>query len=110
SAIATCLLGVFAGLHLRRGASACAARWLFIAGVLLLCAGWAWSPWLPVIKKLWTPSYVLVAGGWSAILLGLFHWLIDVQGWRRWAVPFVWIGLNPIAIYLFDGIVNPYRL
>jgi predicted acyltransferase len=110
AAIATCLLGVFAGLRLRREASACTARWLVIAGVLLLCAGWAWSPWLPVIKKIWTPSYVLVAGGWSAILLGLFHWMIDVRGWHRWTAPFIWIGLNPITIYLLDGFIDPLHL
>ena len=105
-AIASCLLGVFAGLHLRRGPSACNARWLIIAGVLLLSAGWAWSPWVPIIKKIWTPSFVLVAGGWSAILLGTFHWLVDVRGWRRWATPFVWIGMNPITIYLVGSIVD----
>ena len=105
-AIATCLLGVFAGLRLRGGASACNARWLIIAGVLLLCAGWAWSPWFPVIKKIWTSSYVLVAGGWSAILLGVFHWIVDVRGWRRWAGPFVWIGMNSITIYLVSGIID----
>ena len=102
-AIATCLLGVFAGLRLRGGASACNARWLVIAGALMLCAGWAWSPWFPVIKKIWTSSYVLVAAGWSAILLGVFHWVIDVRGWRRWSRPFVWVGMNSITIYLVDG-------
>jgi predicted acyltransferase len=106
-AIATCLLGVFAGLHLRRGASACTARWLIIAGVLLLCAGWAWSPWVPVIKKIWSPSFVLIAGGWSAILFGLFHWMIDVRGWHRQVTPFIWIGLNPITIYLTASLINP---
>jgi predicted acyltransferase len=109
-AIATCLLGVFAGLRLRREPSACTARWLVLAGVLLLCAGWAWSPWMPVIKKIWTSSYVLVAGGWSAILLGVFHWVIDVRGWRRWATPFVWIGLNPITIYVAGQLIDATAL
>jgi hypothetical protein len=28
-----------------------------------------------------------------------------VRGWREWAEPFVWIGLNPIAIYLVHNMI-----
>jgi predicted acyltransferase len=59
-----------------------------------------------VIKKLWTSSYVLVAGGWSALFLAAFYWIIDVRGLVRWALPFVWIGLNPITIYLLSNVVD----
>src|SRR5690606_16942309 len=60
----------------------------------------------PVIKKLWTSSFVLVAGGYSCLLLALFYWLIDGQRWRRWAVPFVWIGMNPITLYLSHHVIK----
>jgi predicted acyltransferase len=56
-----------------------------------------------VIKKLWTPSFVLVAAGWSAVLFAVFFWLIDVRGWVRWTSPFLWIGANPIFLYLLGG-------
>jgi len=79
---------------------------LLAAGALGIAAGYAWSPWFPVIKKIWTSSYVLVAGGWSAILLALFYWAIDVRGWKRWAYFFAVIGLNPITIYLGQEIVD----
>ena len=59
-----------------------------------------------VIKKLWTSSYVLVAGGWSCLLLAAFHWIVDVRGWTGWCRPFVWVGLNPIAVYLSAQLVN----
>jgi predicted acyltransferase len=39
------------------------------------------------------------------MLLAAFYWLIDVRQWRRWAQPFVWIGLNPITIYLLGNVV-----
>ena len=58
---------------------------LIAAGVLAIAAGYAWSPWFPVIKKIWTSSYVLVAGGWSLLLLALFYWTVELCGWRRWA-------------------------
>ena len=111
-AIATCLIGVFAGLLMRRGDLEADAklRTLLIAGAILLAAGWLWHPWFPIVKKIWTSSFVLVAGGWSLLLLGGFHYLIDLRGWRRWCEPFIWIGMNPITLYLFNGIVGFRRL
>ena len=78
-AVASCLLGVGAGFLLRRDSpGARKALLLAAAGAVLVLAGWAWSPWMPVIKRIWTPSYVLIAGGWSALLLAGFYWIIDV--------------------------------
>ena len=42
----------------------------------------------------------LWAAGWSYLLLALFYLLIDTFGWRRWAFPFVVIGMNAITIYV----------
>jgi predicted acyltransferase len=106
-AIATCLLGVFAGLLLRdsRWSPQEKTGWLLVAGVAGVGLGFLWGLQFPVIKKIWTSSYVLVAGGFSAMLLASFYWLIDVRQWRRWAQPFVWIGLNPITIYLLGNVI-----
>jgi predicted acyltransferase len=110
-AVATCLLGVFAGLWLRRpGPGARKAQGLAAAGALLLAMGWFWAGWFPVIKKLWTSTYVLEAGGWSALLLGAAYWIIDERGWQRWAQPLVWIGMNPITLYLVASIVDFTKL
>lgn len=107
-AIATCLLGTFAGRWLQRGdkSGGQKAGALALAGLVLLGLGYAWWPLFPVIKKLWTSSYVLVAGGWSCLLLALFLWVIDVRGWKAWCRPFVWVGLNPIAVYLAANVVS----
>jgi predicted acyltransferase len=111
-AIATCLLGVFAGLLLKdaRVEEQRKALWLIGGGVALVAAGFAWGLQFPVIKKIWTSSYVFVAGGFSAILLGLFHQIIDVWKHQRWATPFVWIGANAITLYFLESIVNFERL
>ena len=107
-AIVTCLLGVFAGRVLRDDQRSPAAKtlWLIGYGAALLTVGFATSFAFPIIKKLWTSSYVLVAGGWSALALAAFFYVIDVQGWKRWATPFAWVGLNPISIYLAGNLVN----
>jgi predicted acyltransferase len=106
-AIATCLLGVFAGLLLKSAKRSPYAKVaaLLLGGAALAGAGYAWgflpSPvQFPVIKKLWTSSYVLLAGGYSAIILGVFYLIIDVWKLRGWATPFVWIGTNAITIYM----------
>ena len=107
-AIGTCLLGVFVGMFLRdsRTTGQQKVLWLAGAGVLAIVLGHLWGMQFPVIKKLWTSSYVLVAAGWSAVLMALFYWVIDVKGHSRWAQPFIWIGLNPITIYLLGNIMS----
>jgi predicted acyltransferase len=107
-AVATGLLGVFAGQWMKRDDRAPGQKvaGLFWAGVVMVVAGWLWHLQFPVIKKLWTSSYVLVAGGYSCLLLGAFHWLIDIRGQRKWAAPFVWIGMNPITLYLSHEVID----
>lgn len=103
-AIATALLGLLAGKWITGASSPPRkAAGLIAAGLLLLALGWAWHPFFPVIKKIWSSSFVLVAAGWSALLLGLFYTLVDVLGWRRGLSPFLWVGANPIALYLCSG-------
>lgn len=111
-AIATCLLGVFAGRWLIRPEVSDIRKFqgLIVAGIALLVLGYSWGMFSPIIKKLWTSPYVLVAGGWSLLLLGSFFWLIDIRGWQTWAQPFVWIGMNPIALYLLVHVANFDRI
>jgi predicted acyltransferase len=103
-AVASCLLGVFAGLTVTNAqwSDGRKVRTLIFAGLGCLAAGWLWHLNFPVIKKIWTSSFVLVAGGYSYLLLALFYQVIDVWKIRKWAMPFVWIGVNPITIY-FGG-------
>jgi predicted acyltransferase len=107
-AIATCLLGVFAGLLLRRTDRTDREKltWLVAAGCTALALGSLWGLSFPVVKKLWTSSFVLVAGGWSFLLLAGFYYIVDVRRWRGWCQPFVWIGMNPITLYLLSSLVD----
>jgi predicted acyltransferase len=103
-AIATALLGLLAGKWITGNATpGRKVLYLLASGIVLLALGWAWHPFFPVIKKIWSSSFVLVAAGWSALLLGLFYWLVDIRGWRCGMCPFIWVGANPIALYLFSG-------
>jgi predicted acyltransferase len=107
-AIATCLLGVFAGLLLRdiRIPSQQKSVWLVVGGIVLIAAGYLWALQFPLIKAIWTSSFVLVAGGYSAVLLGAMHQVIDVWGVKGWATIFVWIGANAITLYFVNSLIS----
>lgn len=111
-AIASCLLGLFAGLFVQAPGRTPVARSLGLigAGVASVVVGSLWGLEFPVIKKLWTSSFVLVAGGYSLVLLGIFHQVIDVWGWRTWCQPFVWVGSNALTIYLAAQILGFRRI
>ena len=53
---------------------------LAAAGLAMVALGWLWDVQFPVIKKLWTSSFVLVACGYASLLLALFHLVIDTWG------------------------------
>jgi len=105
---ASCLAGVFAGLLLQSSAVPERRKvlWLLVAGVAAVELGFLWGYQFPVIKPIWTSSYVLVAGGFSAILLGVCYQVIEIWQYRRWAMPFVWFGTNCITIYMVENVIE----
>ena len=106
-AIGTTLLGVLAGHWLRSTRSGWGkVQGLAGAGLACVAAGLAWDYQFPIIKNIWTSSYVLLAGGLSLLLLALFYAAIDVLKFRRWAFVFVVIGANAITIYVGQQIID----
>lgn len=105
-AIATTLLGILAGWILRSDFATFRKIAILVgSGLALAAAGAAWHPYFPMNKSLWTSSYVLFTGGLAAWLLGLFHWLIDVEGWRWGLSPAPVFGRNAILVFAASGLV-----
>ena len=106
--VGTALLGMCAGDVVRT------ARWsgprkvavLLGLGAALVVAGLAVSWAVPINKKLWSPSYTLVVGGASFALFAAFYWMIDVRGWKVWATPLKWVGMNAIALYFAQSLFS----
>ncbi len=98
--LATGLLGVLTGLWLRRTDVDPERRLnrLFTWGVGLAVLGYLWGQGYPLCKKLWSGSFVLIMAGWSMLLLGALHGLLDLRGResRAWALP-TWFGMNAIG-------------
>lgn len=107
-ALVTGLLGVFAGLLLANQSVRDGRKLILLVsfGLAGIALGWVWNVQFPVIKKIWTSSFVLVAGGYSAILLAAFYWVVDVLRFQRWCQPFVWMGMNSITIYLASKVID----
>ncbi len=96
----TILFGCWAGALLRTNRShayklrvltACAA-----AGFIL---GLALEPFNPMVKRLWTDSFTFFSTGWVILMLAAFYWMIEVRQVKRWAFPFLVLGMNSIFIY-----------
>ena len=108
-AVVTALLGIFAGDFIRS-----VTNWnehkkaatLLLSGILFIGLGYAWDLSFPINKNLWTSSFVLVAGGYSLLLLAICYWIVDVKQWRGWTFFFRVIGLNSITIYLAQHFID----
>ena len=104
SAVSTALLGMLTGQFLLWDCPGLSKLKkpgiLAAAGVTGLLTGNLWSIILPLNKKLWTSSFVLVAAGIALIMLAVFYLLMDTAGVRSWAYPFTIFGLNSITIYM----------
>lgn len=114
----TVMLGVMAG-HLLRSDKNRGARFflLLAAGIACLAVGSLWGGWFfgigqyypalfPIIKRLWTSSFVMFAGGLSFLLLALFYLVIDIIKLRKWAFLFIVLGSNSIFVYMVTHLWN----
>lgn len=105
--IATTLSGVFAGELIKSDMPRNkVAFYLFLCGVAGVLAGMFLGIWHPIIKKLWTSTFVLTSSGVCFLLLSLFYWIIDVKGKVKWAFPLKVIGMNAIVAYMLSHVFN----
>lgn len=107
-AIATGLIGIFAGNLLKNSSKLPAhkALYLAIAGAVAIVLSLIWNLDFPINKNLWTSSFVLLTSGISLTLLSIFYFIIDVKGYQKWAFFFKVIGMNSILIYMSGRFIN----
>ena len=119
-ALATMLGGALTGGFLMNSRKTDKGRCatLLVTGILLVVVGTALDlkilpvvgaqldqyTLLPVVKRIWTPSWAVLSGGWVLILLSFFYWLVEILGMRRLVFPLVVVGMNSIVIYLLHSL------
>jgi predicted acyltransferase len=109
--LATMVLGLIAGGVLKRPWSAWAkVLWLLVMGLVCLGLGWGLGQigFCPVVKRIWTPSWVLFSGGICVLFLAFFYVVMDIVGWGGWAFPLRVIGTNSIAAYCLAHLVEDF--
>jgi predicted acyltransferase len=105
SSAGTILSGVLAGELLGSRTSAIFKYLLLMAaGIGCLYLGIALTPHVPMIKRLWTTSFAVYAGGWTLIVMAGFYLIVDILKIRRWAFPLIVVGMNSIIMYVFSSI------
>ena len=100
--LATMILGLIAGGWLKQEGTSVGKILQFVtAGVVGLTLGWliAWLGICPSVKRIWTPTWVIVSGGWCFLLLALFYGTIDAVQRTAWSFPLRVIGMNSIVAY-----------
>ena len=75
---------------------------LFVAGFLLAAIGFLLVEWLPLNKRVWSPSYALVTCGLAAMLQAALLYFIDAQGRKHWCRFFEVFGVNPLFLYVLS--------
>lgn len=113
--IATMLLGAFCGQVLRSERKPWDKFWILMMGgascmLLGLVAGWFACP---IVKRIWTPSWVLFSGAWVVWMLAGFYLVLDL--WGRWVTPLRWlafplvvVGMNSIVMYMMGQLIRPW--
>ena len=101
SSVAHVLIGFYCGrLIKRRHEVKNKVLAIFFIGAALALGGYLLSFGLPLNKRIWSPSYVLVTCGMAASLLALLMTVIDIRGHRRWTTFFHVFGINPLFLYV----------
>ncbi len=116
-AIGTALLGMLTGIWLRSVHTLKQKiTGIAVAGASCVLLGGLWSLSFPINKKLWTSSFVLMAGGISMLLLAASMALIDVPAEseskttrsRRssFFTPLLVFGTNAISAYVLSELLG----
>jgi len=78
---------------------------MFVTGCLSLLLGWSWNYSFPINKNLWTSSFVLWTSGFALISFAFCFWVIDILGFKRWALPLKIFGMNALFAFILHVVL-----
>jgi predicted acyltransferase len=105
-AVVNVIGGYYTGRYLRnKGIGFEVIAKMLLAGVVLIFTALIWNEVLPINKKLWTGSFVLITIGLDLLILSFLIYVIDISHRRKWTVFFIPFGKNPLFIYLLSEIL-----
>ena len=106
--IVTVMTGLFAGHILKNKEMDAKKKWQLLLGIgiAMVAAGWLWHFQMPVIKKIWTSSMVLVSSGYCFLLMAISYYWIDYKGHKKHLTWLKVYGMNSITAYMLAMCVN----
>ena len=107
-ALANVLFGVLAGLLLQRAEARRALPLLSVLALALIVAALALDPLVPIIKKLWTPSFALLSGGSSLLVLVALARLTTPGAAPPWAIPIRVYGANATLAFILITLLDTF--
>lgn len=106
SAVAHTLIGFFCGkLLLEKISVNKRIVKLITAAAIMLVIGYVLSIWMPLNKRIWSTSFVLVTCGWGSLLLAVLMYVIDVKNINKGWTFFLVFGMNPLFLYVLSEVV-----
>lgn len=101
SSVAHVLLGFYCGMLIRKRETVeQKVIALFVVGAIGVIGGYLLSYGLPLNKRIWSPSYVLMTCGMASLLQALLMYVIDIQKKSGWTTFFHVFGVNALALYV----------
>ncbi len=106
-ACATLLLGTLTALMYRSGSVQRPALTTALSGAAMIALAYAFNGVCPIIKNIWTPTFVLFSGGASLVALGGLMAAVAQWDIGRFLFPVKVFGTNPLLAYLICFILSP---
>ena len=105
-AVVNVIMGYFVGLWIQHNnATTRTLLKLLSVGAVMIALALLWDILLPINKKIWTSSYVLLTVGLDIITLGLLVFIIEVSKMKRWTYFFEAFGKNPLTLYVLSSLI-----
>ena len=106
SSVAHVLIGFYCGMRMKQAASVESKVLQFLTiGAVLVMGGYLLSFGLPLNKRIWSPSYVMMTCGLAALLQGVLMVIIDLRGKKKWCTFFRVFGVNPLFLYVASEVL-----
>ncbi len=109
--LATMLFGLMCGELLRSSNTNKRKFWtLVIAGIVGLIIGQNLhlSGFIPMVKRIWTPSWAIFSTGWCCLILAALYGIVDILKWRWAFFPLVVVGMNSLVMYFMGQLLVPW--
>jgi len=110
--IATMLLGMLCGQLLLNPMNGWKKLGFFIgAGLVCMLLGLLAGQFAcPIVKRIWTPSWVLFSGAYVIWMLALFYLVFDLLPLKVLAFPLVVVGMNSIVMYMMGQLIRGFTI